>query len=56
MKQRIARATGALVVGALSLAIIGVLIGWFWAFVGMAVLAFWQVARLDREATNGPTA
>ena len=51
MKQRIARATGALVMGLLVLIPVGILIGWLWAFIGMTALAFWELARLAREAT-----
>lgn len=50
MKQRITRAIGALFVGMLVLIVVGLILGWPWAFIGMTALAFWELARLSEEA------
>ena len=50
MKQRIARATGAIFIGMLVLILVGLFAGWFASFMGMTALVFWELARLSTEA------
>lgn len=55
MRQRIARATGAIFIGLLVLIFVGLFVGWLVSFLGMTTLAFWELARLSKEATDAPT-
>lgn len=52
MQDRIARAIGALVLALIILAAVGVVLGWLWAFLGLAVWAFWTLTRLHMEAKD----
>lgn len=50
MRQRIARATGALFVVLIPCIMIGFVVGWGLAFVGLAAFALYTLARLHMEA------
>ena len=52
MQDRIARAIGALVMALIILAAVGVVLGWLWAFLGLAVFTFYTLTRLHMEAKD----
>lgn len=50
MKQPIARATGALIMGLLVLVPIGFILGWGVAFIGLAMLSLYLLTTLHVES------